>query len=139
MSIRQNEFKLTPRDIDILNILWSNKEPFIASDIAKKGNGLSINTVQAVLRDLLNKELIEVADIVYSGTVLTRSYRPLITEQDLIMKELKNQFKNIDKKAISIPSIVTFLIENEKNEELIIEELEKLLAERKKSLYEKEK
>ncbi len=92
-----------------------------------------------MLRGLLNKELIEVADIVYSGTVLTRSYRPLITEQDLIMKELKNQFKKIDKKAISIPSIVTFLIENEKNEELIIEELEKLLAERKKSLYEKEK
>lgn len=92
-----------------------------------------------MLRGLLNKELIEVADIVYSGTVLTRSYRPLIIEQDLIMKELKNQFKKIDKKAISIPSIVTFLIENEKNEELIIEELEKLLAERKKSLYEKEK
>lgn len=138
MSIEQNKFKLTPREIDVLNILWSNNEPLIASDIAKKGNNLSINTVQAVLRDLLNKKLIEVADIVYSGTVLTRSYRPLITEQDLMMKELKNQFKKIDKNVISIPSIVTFLIESEKDEKLIIEELEKLLLERKKSLYEKE-
>lgn len=124
--------------MDILNILWSNKEPLIASDISKIGNKLSINTVQATLRTLLNKKLIEIADIVYSGTVLTRRYRPLITQQDLMMEQLKNQFEKIDKSTISIPAIIANLIESEKNEKVIIEELEKILIERKKELYKKE-
>lgn len=76
--------------MDILNVLWSSKSPLIAWDISKIGNDLSINTVQATLRSLLNKNLIEVADIVYSGTILTRSYRLLITQQDLMIKQLKN-------------------------------------------------
>lgn len=73
---RKNNFKLTEREMDILNILWSSDKPLIASDIAKTGNSLSINTVQAVLRNLLSKKLVEVADVVYSGTVISPLFLP---------------------------------------------------------------
>ena len=76
MSKEKNNFKLTEREMDILNILWSSDKPLIASDIAKTGNSLSINTVQAVLRNLLSKKLVEVVDVVYSGTVLSPLFLP---------------------------------------------------------------
>lgn len=84
MLFKKKKFpKLTSREIDILNILWENEKPLIASEIADARSDLTINTVQAVLRKLLKYQLVEVADIVYSGTVLSRSYRPTITSEDI--------------------------------------------------------
>lgn len=60
-----------------MSVLWRIGESLTASSIAEKGGGLSINTVQAVMRSLMKKGYVEVADIVYSGTVLTRSYKPI--------------------------------------------------------------
>ena len=69
---------LTKRQEDVMNILWDAKKPIIASEIVKTGTDLNINTVQAALRSLIKKNYIEVAEIVYSGTVLTRSYRAIV-------------------------------------------------------------
>ncbi len=133
MSKQNNEFKLTEREIDILNILWSAGKPLVASDIHKLDNSISLNTIQAVLRKLLSKKLIEVAEIVYSRTVLSRSYRPTISFHDFSMQGIVKQIKDLDK-SISTPSIVATLLEYEKNEEVIIEQLEEMLQERKKQL-----
>ncbi|MGJ0846273.1 BlaI/MecI/CopY family transcriptional regulator [Tissierella praeacuta] len=131
---RQNSrFKLTNRELDILNILWTAEKPLLASDIPKIDNSISINTAQAVLRKLLKKNLIEVADIVYSGTVLSRSYQPTISSNDFSLQQFVKQFQNLNK-SISTPSIVATLLEHEKNEKIVIEELEKMLKERKKLL-----
>ena len=72
---------LTKRDMDVLNILWESDEPKTATMISKSGDGLTMNTTQAVLRKLLKNNLIEIADIVYSGTVLTRSYKSVICQE----------------------------------------------------------
>lgn len=131
---RQNSrFKLTNRELDILNILWTAEKPLLASDIPKIDNSISINTAQAVLRKLLKKNLIEVADIVYSGTVLSRSYQPTISSNDFSLQQFVKQFQNLNK-SISTPSIVATLLGHEKNEKIVIEELEKMLKERKKLL-----
>ena len=61
---------ITNRDLDILNLLWESSTPLTASEILKKNNELTMNTIQAVLRKLLRNGYIEVADVVYSGTVL---------------------------------------------------------------------
>lgn len=57
-----------------MKILWDAGTPLVASDIVKAESSMNINTVQASLRVLLKENLIEIADIVYSGTVLSRSY-----------------------------------------------------------------
>ncbi|WP_312907153.1 BlaI/MecI/CopY family transcriptional regulator [Tissierella praeacuta] len=133
MLRQNNHFKLTNRELDILNILWTAEKPLLASDIPRIDNSISINTAQAVLRKLLKKNLIEVADIVYSGTVLSRSYQPTISSNDFSLQQFVKQFQNLNK-SISIPSIVATLLEHEKNEKIVIEELEKILKERKKLL-----
>ena len=51
MLFKKKKFpKLTSREIDILNILWENEKPLIASEIADARSDLTINTVQAVGR-----------------------------------------------------------------------------------------
>ena len=70
------------RQLGVMKVLWESDTPLVASDIAKKDDALNINTVQACLRSLIANHSIEVADIVYSGTVLTRSYTPVISRDE---------------------------------------------------------
>lgn len=74
--------KLTKKQEEVMNVLWESETPMIASEIVKKRDDFNINTVQATLRTLVKKKYIEIAEIVYSGTVLTRSYRPLIQKSE---------------------------------------------------------
>ena len=74
---KKPELALTNREMDILSILWSSEKPLTVAEIVDASNGtLKANTVQAVVKLLLNRNLVEVCDIVYSGTVLCRNYRP---------------------------------------------------------------
>ena len=91
MKKKKNAFNLTNREMDILNILWNSEEPLVASEIAKRDDTLTVNTVQATLRKLLKQELVEVADIVYSGTVLSRRYRPTVDSKDFAVQEFSAQ------------------------------------------------
>jgi len=133
MPRQKNPSKLTDREMDILNILWSTGKPLIASEIAHSKDSLTINTVQVVLRNLLKKKLVEVADIVYSGTVLSRSYQPTVDAKDFTLHQFVTEFKNLNN-SITTPKLVATLLEHEKNEESTIAELEKVLEERKRLL-----
>ncbi|TCK98125.1 penicillinase repressor [Natranaerovirga hydrolytica] len=131
MPIKKDDLKITNREKDVLEVLWNSDTPLLASEIPKINPSLSISSVQLALRNLLSKKIIEVADIVYSGTVLSRSYRPLISKEDFITNEIINSFKSLDK-TITTKNIVATLLKHEKNESNTIKELEKLLEERKK-------
>lgn len=76
--------KLTPKQLDVMQILWDSDKPLVASDIVKMNDEFNANTVQSVIRTLLSNNYIEVAKIVYSGTVLCRSYAPIISKEDYI-------------------------------------------------------
>ncbi len=132
----KTELSLTKREMDVMTILWESNTPLVASEITKMDDSLNINTVQAVIRKLLDKKYIEVADIVYSGTVLTRSYRPTLSKKEMTVQRFIRQFQENDK--VSIPNLVTTLLKHEKNEREVIEELEVMLEERKKMLKQKE-
>ena len=121
--------KVTKREQDVLNILWESEKPLLASDIMKCNPELSISSVQLSLRNLLAKKIIEVAGIVHSGTVLSRSYRPIASREDLFLQGDIGLDKNISTK-----NIVVTLLEREENEEETIKALEKMLEERKKQL-----
>lgn len=82
--------KFSRQQLEVMKILWGNDKPLIASDIVKQNANFNINTVQACLRVLIKAEAIEVADIVYSGTVLCRSYRPLISKDEYFNEAYKN-------------------------------------------------
>lgn len=138
MANKKINLKVTNREKDILEVLWNSDTPLLASDIPKLNPSLSISSVQLGLRNLLAKNIIEVADIIHSGTVLSRSYRPLVSREDFISNELINSFKSLDR-TITTKNIVTTLLKHEKNEADTIKELEKLLEERKKQLNQEDK
>ncbi|WP_455953690.1 BlaI/MecI/CopY family transcriptional regulator [Blautia sp.] len=133
----KNKFsKLTSREVDIMNILWASEKPLIASEIADSRPDLTVNTVQAVLRKLLKYQLIEVADIVYSGTVLSRSYRPTITSEEFALHEVTSDYLAFQK-TLSKPLLVSALLDTEKDPvktRETIDELQKMLDEYKKKL-----
>ena len=58
-KVEITDFNLTGREKDILDILWKAGKGLIASEIVKEMEGLTINTVQAVLKKLLKRNLIK--------------------------------------------------------------------------------
>ena len=53
---KEQTYKLTNREYDILRILWASEDPLTASGIVERGNDLPVNTVQAMLKRLLKRE-----------------------------------------------------------------------------------
>jgi Predicted transcriptional regulator len=127
---KKDKFALSKRELDVMNVLWEEGKPMIASKIPEKRPELSINTVQSVLKNLLQREFIEVADIVQSGTVLSRSYAPVITPEEYAMKYVTSEIFPFGRFASKVRYLSALFDSTENNEELI-EELEKFIQERK--------
>ena len=127
------KIKLSGRELDVMNVLWSVQKPMVASEICRANPSLSINTVQAVLKSLLKRNLIRIADIVYSGTVLTRSYETVLSASDYSISQFKDNLAVIDNDVSTI-GLIAVLLEQEDNEEEVINELEELLKKRKQQL-----
>ena len=113
---------LTKRDLEVMTILWSGEGSKTASLIVKENSELTMNTVQAVLRKLLKDKLIKVADIVYSGTVLTRSYEPVISQEKFWLQKLVADYQEISTK-VSKADIVAALLDSAKDTEKIKEDI----------------
>ena len=107
------DYNLTGREKDILSILWNSDNGLIASEIVRIGDGnLTINTVQAVLKKLLKRELIQIDQIVYSGTVLSRSYIPTFTEEEFTLNMISNQILDLKKFDISPCKFIKHFLDN---------------------------
>ena len=115
---------LTKRERQIMNIFWNSDKPLSANDIAVQQQDLSKNTIQAVVRKLKNHDLLKVADIGYSGTVLTRLYSPNVTQEDFLAAELSEQ---------SLLNLITNFIETNKDIDTL-NNLEKMITERQGEL-----
>ena len=121
--------RFTKKEVEILKTIWSNDKPLIASDIVKLNPSLNINTVQAGLRSLISKNAIKVADIVHSGTVLTRCYTPIISKEDYfdtLYKDIIGDEKKVFPLIKSLIDAKTTLDE--------LEELEKIIARKKREI-----
>jgi len=120
--------ELKKRQLEVMDVLWEADEPMIASEIVKAREDLNVNTVQAALRSLVKKNYIEVADIVYSGTVLSRRYKTLITKEDY-----KNSIETDLNKILHNPSLFAHYIDQIDDLDLITR-LEGIINKRKEDL-----
>ncbi len=90
--------QLNARELDVLNLLWSGSEPMTVIDIVKASPDLTQSTVSAVLRKLLNSELVDAVGVTHSGKVLSRTYRPAEASKDIILQsfcERYGSFSNV--------------------------------------------
>ena len=122
--------KLTKNQLDIMKVLWKSEKALSASDIAKNNPSLNLNTIRSCLQTMLKNGVIVVDDVVYSGTVLSRSYKPVLTAE----KYIADNFSGVTK-TFSALAIIANLIEEEDNLE-IIDEIETLLQKRRREIRE---
>lgn len=130
------KYELTKTDLKILKVMWESNEPLSYGKIIEKEPTLNSNTVQAQLRKLLKKELIRVADVGYSGTVLCRLYEPVITAEELATVNYLEELTKI-KKRPAMSDLVCALLDMEgskKKKMAEIEELKKMLDKYKRGL-----
>lgn len=119
---------LSTREIQIMNILWSSDKPMSANQIAEESDDMSVFSVQQVLQRLLKNEIIKVAEIGYSNTVLTRFYISVLTQAEYVQFLLGDSNLNLYK-------ITSFFIENNTDKNTL-QDLKKQIVERQKKLGE---
>lgn len=129
----ENSYELSKRELDVMNVFWAQEGPVIASDIPKANGSLSINTVQAVIKKLIQKNYLKVDEIVYSGTVLTRSYLPVVTADEYAKRQIQTDASFLSKYTNKL-GVVEALLDAEEDETQLLNDLEELVKQRKKSL-----
>lgn len=119
--------RITSKQLEIMQVLWRSDQSLTASEIASSDPALNINTVQVCIRQLLKNEYIQVADIVYSGTVLCRSYSPMVSKQEYVDTFFRDDIGGLSA-ALSII--------DETNDTSMLDELEKAIERKRKSIKE---
>lgn len=117
--------------MEVMTLLWKSDTPYLASEIARISS-TSINTVNVVLKNLLNAGMIEIADIVHSGTVLSRRYRPNVDPEVYTTELFIKQFKDISPK-LPTTQIVSRLLKEDVDRKTI-DELEELVHQHREKL-----
>lgn len=131
----KNDIKLSNRELDVMNVFWEAEKSFTAKEIAEWNPELKLNTVRVVLKGLLKKGFIETADIVYSNTVLTQSYRAVLKAEDYMAYQMTHAVHG----KVLKEQIFAALLKQEKNEEALLSRLEDMVKERRKELNKKKK
>jgi len=126
------EYILKNKEKEVMEILWKSAEPLTALEIAQRSD-IPLNTIRAMLKRLLDYSLIAVADIVYSGTTLSRNYQPTIDKAGFETNRVVYEIIRLKEDNISLSDIIHCLLQKEsKNEALkLIDELESLINEQR--------
>ena len=126
---------LSNKEQEILRLLLDAEKGLTASELAMRN--INHNTANSVLRSLVKMGFVEVAEIVDSGKTLSRRYRTTAMGKEYAFQELSSRFHcifNNLKKDVPVPKIFAGLIECEEDMQAVIEELEAMIAEKRKEL-----
>ena len=128
--------RLNPRELDVLNILWSSDREMTSTDIVNEMRGLTQSTVIAVLRKLTKDGFVEVAGVTHSGKVLSRTYRPTEESRKYIEQHFTEDyecFKNVISKSDMCAAILR-VDDNPEKTKTEIAKLKGILADYEKNL-----
>ena len=118
---------LPPRQLETMEVLWGSSKAMTATEIVNVSD-MAINTVQASLRGLTAKGYIRQDDVVYSGTVLARSYVPAVSRKKYLNACCVDLMADGNEKLV-----ICSLVEGIDNMDAL-EELEKIILQRKAEL-----
>ena len=118
---------LSERQLEIMELLWNSPEPLTAKEIQDRCD-LCRNTIDACLRSLLKNNHIEACSVVYSGTVLARSYKPILTREKFLHTAC-NSLQSIYDNGYMISSLVKQI-----NTIVELDKLLKMIEEKRREL-----
>ena len=113
--------KLSLKELEIMNMFWSTDKPLSRSDICMQNQALNRNTINVLIPRLLKEKFLYTSKIVQTKTVLARAYRPTVSRQAYLARELGYENAN----AMLVAMLCSSL-EEENNQELI-QELKRLI------------
>lgn len=134
MNKETNRYQLPAREIEILYAIWNAGRPLLASEIASEE--LKLATVHTTLKRMLKKNLLEVVDFAKSGNVFGRCYQPTISIMEFELDRLSSAFESRQCTEITLSKYIAALLDNMDKETALreLENLEKMIAEKRKSL-----
>jgi len=126
------EFVLTKNEYEIMDLLWKEERSLSRSDIIELSTDRNWkkNSFFSLINSLLEKGALEIDGFVKSKTNYGRAFKPTLSADEYAIMQI-----NINRKAqrLSVPALVSGIIGG--NIDISdIEELEKILQERKKEL-----
>lgn len=128
-------FALSETELDIMQILWEEKEALSRPEILAKmpDKDWNPNSIHQVLNSMMKKNVLKVAGMVRCGRVYGRTYAPAITRQDLITSDVARILpqSSVNEQALGV---LTALTNQEAIDASTLREMEKLLEKRRKEL-----
>lgn len=76
--------RITPMGIEILNVLWEAGEALTAKQITERSPVLKKNSVNVLVKRMMDDGYLKVDHVQYSGTVLARAYAPTMTYTEFL-------------------------------------------------------
>lgn len=123
--------KLTKSELEIMETLWQAERPLARYEILEEcvAPSWSPSTIHILLNSLLKKEAIREAGFIKRTKTYGRLYAANISRESYYSETL---FRG--KGAQSIPMYFSMLLQSDELTQEMVDELEKILAERKKEL-----
>lgn len=127
MEKKKKDVRFSPREVDILYILWNAGKPMLASEILAVDEKLKPATVNTALKKMLEKNLVVVADFVKSGNVYGRRYKPTITLKEFEMQKFSSTAADLVNALSRNTDTESVLEELDNLEQIIQKQREKIM------------
>lgn len=140
MNEVNNPFNLPRYELMILETLWKEGRPLLASEIANISQ-MKTPTVYGNIKKLLKKHLVEVEAIVQNGTVFGRTYKTTMSPEEFELQKFKYDLKRKSCETISTSNLVAALLAGKESKEILkeLDELEIMLRNYRKEIEQKKK
>ena len=127
--------QLSDTELDIMQILWKEGNGLSRPEILARleGKDWNPNSIHQVLNSMMKKEVLTVGGMARCGKVYGRVYWPAFTQQEFLAKRTEEITPGLSSKE-RLLGVVAALTELEGIDAETIDELEQLLAARKKEL-----
>lgn len=125
-----NKNYLSRRENDVMQALWEAGKPLSAADIVQQ-TGLSQAAILPVLKRLIDKNYVEVASIIPHAKTYIRVFRAIKGKDEIIKNEIQTYMQVLENPLSFSRTIMTAILDGAKDSKETIQELEKLIEEKK--------
>ena len=132
MEKRTKKYQLTPREVDILYVMWKAGKPLVASEIA--GEELALATVHTTLKRMMKKNVVEVEGFAKSGDVFARCYQPTVSLMEFELAAFSDAYKSMTCRDITVTDLMKAYLDGLEGDTLLeeLDGLERFIKEKRK-------
>lgn len=130
-----NQIALTQNEMEIMDLLWEVNRPLSRAEIIEltPNRSWSKSSIHILLNSLLEKKAIEVTGFVRTNKNFGRIYSPKFSHDEYILTTLKGSLSSSSNPP-AISSIFSALLQDKDIDDAILDNLQRMLDERRKQL-----